>query len=176
MSAATHDALQSVVDGVDAVAVEMESKWGVGRLRLLVADDLRERFDRQARKFNEAIWGSDLESARQHGAAMARAWRALDAAATAAGAQPLQPEVWETATPAGEVIALVRTQPEAAAVARANRAMRVFTLEEVGRVIAAWPELLGKATKTCPGAEIVDVRVKASWDQWTGDSLEGAPL
>ncbi len=49
-------AIRSVIDGVDHVAVEMENKWGVGRLRLLVDDDMRERFDRQAMLFNEAIW------------------------------------------------------------------------------------------------------------------------
>jgi len=40
-------AARSVIDGVDHVAVEMERKWGVGRLRLLVDDDLRQRFDQQ---------------------------------------------------------------------------------------------------------------------------------
>ena len=37
--------LRAALDGVDAVATAMERKWGVGRLRLLVSDDLRARFD-----------------------------------------------------------------------------------------------------------------------------------
>jgi len=41
--------VQSTVDGVDALAVEMERRWGVGRLRLIVDDELRGKFDRQAR-------------------------------------------------------------------------------------------------------------------------------
>ena len=44
--------MQAVADGVDEVAVTMERKWGVDRLRRLVSVDLRERFDRQARKWN----------------------------------------------------------------------------------------------------------------------------
>ena len=40
--------VQSTVDGVDALAVEMERRWGVGRLRLIVDDELRGKFDRQA--------------------------------------------------------------------------------------------------------------------------------
>ena len=52
--------MQAVADGVDEVAVAMERKWGVDRLRRLVSDDLRERFDRQARKWNEALFNYNL--------------------------------------------------------------------------------------------------------------------
>ena len=52
--------IQAVADGVDEVAVAMERKWGVDRLRRLVSDDLREQFDRQARKWNEALFDYDL--------------------------------------------------------------------------------------------------------------------
>ena len=60
-------AIKSVIDGVDHVAVEMENEWGVGRLRLLVGDDMRERFDRQAQLFNEAIITNDVKAVRRHG-------------------------------------------------------------------------------------------------------------
>ena len=43
-------AIQGLVQSVDALTDAMERRWGVGRLRLLVPDDLRERFDRQWRK------------------------------------------------------------------------------------------------------------------------------
>jgi hypothetical protein len=43
------------LDGVDALAAEMERKWGCDRLRLLVAADLREKFDRQRYFLNQAI-------------------------------------------------------------------------------------------------------------------------
>ncbi len=66
-------AIKSVIDGVDHVAVEMENKWGVGRLRLLVDDDLRERFDRQAQLFNEAILFNDAKAVRRHGEGMRKA-------------------------------------------------------------------------------------------------------
>ena len=44
------DRMKAAVDGVDHFACTMEKKWGVGRLRLLVDDDLRCRFDRQHEK------------------------------------------------------------------------------------------------------------------------------
>ena len=37
---------QEAIDDVHMVAVDMERKWGRGRLRLLVDADLREKFDR----------------------------------------------------------------------------------------------------------------------------------
>ena len=39
--------IKAILDGVDAIARQMEGKWGVGRLRLLVGDALRIKFDAQ---------------------------------------------------------------------------------------------------------------------------------
>ena len=50
------------IDGVDAVAIAMEARWGAGRLRLLVDDSLREKFDRQRFLFNAAIWHGDMQA------------------------------------------------------------------------------------------------------------------
>jgi hypothetical protein len=47
--------IRAALDGVDAVATAMERKWGVGRLRLLVGDDLRARFDAQRARLDAAI-------------------------------------------------------------------------------------------------------------------------
>ena len=48
-------AIRAIIDGLDQVAVEMERKWGVGRLRLLVSDLLRAKFDAQKDKLDAAI-------------------------------------------------------------------------------------------------------------------------
>ena len=48
-------AIRAILDGLDHVAVEMERKWGVGRLRLLVSDLLRAKFDAQKDKLDAAI-------------------------------------------------------------------------------------------------------------------------
>ena len=47
----------------------------MGRLRLLVDDDMRERFDRQAQMFNEAVFTNDAEAVRRHGEGMRKAYR-----------------------------------------------------------------------------------------------------
>jgi hypothetical protein len=51
----TYIAGRANIDGADAVAIEMERKWGCDRLRLLVSTELREKFDRQRFLLNQAI-------------------------------------------------------------------------------------------------------------------------
>ena len=146
-----------MIDGVDALAVEMERKWGVGRLRLLVNDGLREKFDRQRLKMNHAIWHGDLDDVRTEAARMTTAWRALDQAATAAGAAHLSPVVLETALSDGTLIAIVRDNVDAAAVTADGRKAQLWTLEEVARVIEAFPAIV-KAKELWPGAAVVATR------------------
>src|SRR6187551_2035131 len=88
----TYIAGRAYVDGADQTAAEMEAKWGVDRLRLLVEPKLRERFDRQRYLFNQAIWHGELEQVRREAGRMVTAWLVLDQAATAAGRQPLDPQ------------------------------------------------------------------------------------
>ncbi len=162
-------AIKSVIDGVDHVAVEMETKWGVGRLRLLVVDDMRERFDRQAALFNEAVFTNDVKAVRRHGEGMRQAWQALDKYASDYRFCRIDPTVWEVNGPDG-VIAVVRTNPEAHAIVREGRAVEVWTLDEVARVIAAHRDTIGEAKRVFPGAEVIDVRVR-SIDEAVGDEL-----
>jgi hypothetical protein len=46
--------IQAMVDGLDQIAVAMERKWGVGRLRLLVSDSLRAKFDEKKDRLDAA--------------------------------------------------------------------------------------------------------------------------
>lgn len=144
----------------DHVAAEMERKWGVGRLPLLVDAEWRDRFVIQRRSLNDAIWKGDVANTRIQSAAMVRGWNKLDELATAAGHAPLDPVVWETVTPDGEVVAIVRTNAEAAAVTRSGRAMQVWTLDEIGKVIGHYAETAGAVKAHFPGAVVEDIRIK----------------
>ena len=66
---------------------------------------------------------------------MARAWRALDAAAEAAGAAPLSPEVWELSLSDGTVVALTRSRAEAYHIANDPRFVATYTLSDVAGLI-----------------------------------------
>ncbi len=125
--------IQAMVEGLDQVAVAMERKWGVGRLRLIVSDFLRAKFDEQKDRLDAAIQSGEERYVAAQVEGMTRAWSALDRAAHDAGEKPLAPEVWECVLPStGEVVSLVRTAAEAHHVARE---CRVFTVDEVAMLI-----------------------------------------
>jgi len=148
---------RSYIDGADETAAEMEAKWGCDRLRLLVSPDMREKFDRQRYLLNQAIWHGELEEVRREAGRMVNAWLALDRAAVAAGKQPLAPEVWEVPLEDGTVAAIVQDHAQARAVVAEGRAVSVFTIEEIGRLLSNYPDI-AKAKLVFPGATITAVR------------------
>jgi hypothetical protein len=160
-SYATYLSGRAVLDGVDALAQEMEAYWGCDRLRLLVPEDMRERFDRQRFKLNSAIMHGDLAEVQREGHRMLLAWRTLHNEATVSGAEKLADEVWETVTDDGTVIAIVRTTAQAQRMGgprhKTGRRMVLYTLDEVARLLTASDAVL-RAKLQWPGAEVVRVR------------------
>ena len=161
-------AIRAIIDGLDQVAVDMERKWGVGRLRLLVSDLLRAKFDVQKDKLDAAIQTNREQYIRAQAEGMKRAWAALDRAATEAGARPLSPEVWECALPSsGEVVSIVRTEVEAHNVCRE---CRVFTLGEIGRLIESLGDTVLEAKRVFPGATVTRIgKPEMDWEK--GDNI-----
>lgn len=88
---------------------------------------------------------------------MVKAYQALDQAATAAGKTGISPDVWEVVLPDGSVAAIVKTNAEAFAVSREGRLAKVYTLDEIGRLIYGFPDI-AKAKEVWPGAEVTAVR------------------
>ena len=161
--------IQAMVEGLDQVAVAMERKWGVGRLRLLVSDFLRAKFDEQRDLLDAAIRSGQENYVRIHCDGMKRAWSALDRAAHDTGQRPLVPEVWECVLPStGEVVSLVRTAVEAHHVARE---CRVFTAEEVAILIDALGDGILDVKQKFPGATVTGIRRKAPVDWERGDEI-----
>lgn len=161
--------IQAMVDGLDQVALAMERKWGVGRLRLLVSDFLRAKFDEQKDRLDAAIQSGEERYVAAQVEGMRRAWSALDHAAHDAGQQPLAPEVWECVLPStGEVVSLVRTEAEAHHVARE---CRVFTMAEVALFIEALGDRVLAVKDRFPGATVTGIRRKAPVDWERGDDI-----
>jgi hypothetical protein len=148
---------QAAIDGVDAIAVRMESKWGCGRLRLLVSTELREKFDRQRYLTNAAIWHGDLEEVRKQSERMVKAWMALDRAAEASGASKLDLRVWELSLEDGSVVALVQSYEDAKAVIAQGREVRVYDLDEIARILNHFHQV-NEVKATFPGAKVEQVR------------------
>ena len=148
---------RAYADEADHTAAEMEAKWGADRLRRLVTADLRERFDRQRYLFNQAIWSGELEDVKRESGRMVKAWGALDRAATMAGRAPLDPKVWEIALPDGTVAAIVPDNDHATRVVADGRAVNVYTLEEIAKLLAGYREL-AVIKHASPGSTVTAVR------------------
>jgi hypothetical protein len=161
--------IKAMVDGLDQVASAMERKWGVDRLRLLVSDFLRARFDEQKDRLDAALRSGEERFVAVQVEGMRRAWAALDRAAHEAGAKPLAPEVWECVLPStGEIISLVRTPEEAHHVAREGR---VFTVAEIAILIEALGDDVLTVKQKFPGAAVTGIRRKAPIDWSRGDDI-----
>src|SRR4029077_2353521 len=99
MTGALGPLAQAAVDWLDEVAIGFERKWGIGRLPKLVDPSLAVRFHGQGDKLHAGLQSGRSEPIHAQGTAMVRAWTALDAAATAAGATVFAPLAWETTLP-----------------------------------------------------------------------------
>lgn len=148
---------RAYVDEADQTAAQMDAKWGVDRLRRLVSPELREKFDRQRYKLNQAIWHGDLEQVRIEAGRMVKAYVALDKAAVLAGAAKLEARVQEVALADGSVAAIVPDDDHARLVQAEGRAVSVYTLAEIARLIDGYPGL-AKILQAKPGAKVVAVR------------------
>jgi hypothetical protein len=144
-------------DGADAMAIDMERKWGAGRLRLLVDVAMREKFDRQRYKYNAALWNADLPTLQEEAARMVIAYNALDRAAEAAGALKLDPRVWEATLADGTVLALVRDMADAHAVVQDGRKMVVFAIGEIVAMLDNYREVI-KVKEAIPGTTVETIR------------------
>ena len=152
---------RSALDEADALEVELELKWGRDRLRLLVSTELREKFDRQRYLTSQARWEGDLEDVRREAQRMVKAWKALDKAAEAAGAEVLDPAIWEVCLADGTVATIVREPQLANRILAEGRRINVYTLEEIATMISAFPEVV-KAKEVFPGAEVTRTKTRVA--------------
>lgn len=150
-------AARSVLAPLDALAHEMEQKWGIGRLQLLVPPEWAEKFHSAFIKLNAAINTGNAVEIRERAEVMMRGWKKLDELATEAGHQPgYTPKVWEVRGPSGRIYAICQTELD-----EKNRSndpdVRVLTLEEVARIIEAWDAdgYITQLRAEFPGSQIV---------------------
>jgi hypothetical protein len=160
---------------LDEVAAACEARWGVDRLPRLVAADLAAKFYSQLDKLNAALEVGSPADIEYHATRMGNAWRALDTAAQAAGARPLEPHYLEGRLPNGTVLVVCGSREEQWALSRENRAAVVWSMEEIARVL--WEFELTNTAKTIfkgafvEQARIDPERVKPPVDWSKGDAL-----
>lgn len=163
---------QEAIDSLDLIAISMERKFGADRLRLLIPEELRTKFDKQRKLTNDAITSGELADVQRECARMQNAWRAADAVASQNPASALPATVWEVPLEDGSVAQIVRESElaglQAAWNVQAGRKCAVYTLEEVGRLLSKFTTLY-EAKHVFPGAVVTAVR------QSVTDPLNGGP-
>jgi len=163
----TYIAGQAELDELNMVAHELERKWGVDRLRMLVPPDMRVKFDRQRYLLNQAIWYGDLHDVIREARRAITAWKACDRVAEASGSSQRAKEVWEVEV-GGLVAAIVPDEASARLVRADGRHLVIYTLDEIGRLLNAYPEIV-RAKQMFEGAEVIRTGREPS------DPLAGVP-
>lgn len=159
-----HYKKRSLTEGLDHLAKQMETKWGVDRLPLLVSDQLRAAFYQQKDLLNEALTSGDLALIDIQVGGMKRAWEALDQAATQSGQPILSADIWEVKLPvSGRVVAFVKTSAEAQAIARPD--LETWTVSEIAQLIDGMDENVRAVKQLFPGAEVTAITKKETPSQ-----------
>lgn len=176
ISEAESRAWAAATAALDRVAVDLEQAWGVNRLPELVAPDLAAKFATAQQQCDEAISSGDIEAAASKAAALARGWRALDAAARAAGHKPADLGVVWFATVQGRSFAVCRHTADVAALAALHRDHEAVSLQELLRLLDATEagRFVAAAKRNFPGATLTAVKpppTKPPADWKRGDDL-----
>ena len=158
------EAVSAALRPLDRVAVEMEAKWGVGRLPRLVAPELAARFGSAKDKLNEAIRANDGAEVAKRAAVLIRGWQALDQAATEAGAEALplrtigvnhEGRSYVVAWDRGDVHKAAMLSPDPS---------RVVTVAELLVAYEALRNRIAGVKQAFPGAEVTRVSIPRGGD------------
>lgn len=160
------DRIQNVLVGHDHWIRALETTWGIGRLAALVSDDTRAKFRRGMTLWQAAVASADPDEIERLAPMIRKTLEIMQREARTAGHAELSPVVWEVQREDGAVIAIVRTQAEATAVAAEGREIEIWTLAEISRVL---PKLVSDVKQSFPGARVERL---TSTDE--GDALDWA--
>ena len=95
-----HDQIDGALKPLDALANDMESRWGRGKLQELVSPETSAKFEAVVQKLNVAILSHDVAEVIKKSTVLIRGWKAMEKEATEAGHNPMPPELWDCHAPA----------------------------------------------------------------------------
>ena len=150
----------------DRVVSDIEKRWGVDRLQELVSENTRRKFHLQREKLWSALTKNDGRVALHEAEVMCRAYAVLEREAKELGCKELTGDYIEGLMPDGKVLAICSDKFEAGKVARDNRDMVVYSIEEIGRILSAKEAMakakindaVAKVKGIFAGAEVVSVK------------------
>lgn len=162
------DQIHGALKPLDAVALDMETQWGVGRLEELVSPDTAAKFEAAKAKLDVAIHEKDVDLVVRRAKNMIAGWKALDAEARKAGHKPAPPELWYATAPDefGDSQMQIVIAKDNSAATLAQTDLPVYTVTEIARIVRSWRAQMDvHAVKDAfPGAEIVKIAQDQEFD------------
>jgi hypothetical protein len=158
------EAVTEALRPLDRIAVEMEGKWGVGRLTRLVTPEIAARFGSAKDKLNDAIRANDGDEVAKRAAVMIRGWQALDKAATEAGCEAL-PLRTVAVQHNGRAYVVVWDRADVHKAAKLSRAPEnVLTVHELLIAYEVLKSKVDGVKQAFPGAELMKVSIPLGGD------------
>lgn len=131
----TWESIYQSLRPLDAIVNKLEQRWGVDRLVSLVTVETAAKFGSAKAKLDAAVQDGDVDLVQKKANVMMRAWMALDKEATSSNATPVKPNIWSAKGDDGQIYAFVQTLAEAQKVSKDSKDVRVFSIDEVVRII-----------------------------------------
>ncbi len=158
------EAVTEALRPLDRIAVEMEGKWGVGRLQRLVTPEIAARFGSAKDKLNDAIRANDGDEVAKRASVLIRGWQALDAAATEAGCEAL-PLRTVAVQHNGRAYVVAWDRSDVHKAAKLSRAPEnVLTVHELLIAYEALKSKIDGVKQAFPGAELTKISIPPGGD------------
>lgn len=154
----------------DKAMRDAERTWGIDRLPELVAPEMAAKFGRAVALLNEALDSGDADKAAAAAANCVKGIAAMDAAARAAGHQPISPDFWEYDLD-GFRFVVIRETAEWPAVAAQRPGWSIYSLREVANALKAYGQTVVAVKDAFPGAEVVAVRKPTKTEEELDDLI-----
>ena len=166
-----YDQVDGALKPLDALALEMETRWGIDRLQELVSPETSAKFEAAKQKLNADILAHNVAGVIERANILMRGWKALEKEAMENGHKPFPPEVWVASVAAenGKEAVNYAIAKDNSAASLSQTDFPVYTLEEVARIIRDFNWGLMKhvdeVKKHFPAAKIVDIKGAVEEDE-----------
>jgi len=156
-----YDQIAGAIKPLDALAVEMEAKWGRGRLQELVSPETSAKFEAAKAKLDVAIHDLDVPLVIQRSKSLMRGWSVMEKEAIEAGHEAAPPDVWYCHAPKengkDEFSCAIAKNASTANLAQTD--LPVYTLDEVARIMRQYrlDTLSNPVKQLFPGSEITNI-------------------
>ncbi len=153
----------------------MDLKWGVGRLPKLVPEAMAQKFGKALAHMNACLDREDPAAAAQAAENCRKGFAAMDAHATASGAQPLPKDVLQYDLD-GEIFTIAKDINAWPSIQQDMPGVRLWSMREVALALKRYGGVVAAVKDAFPGAEISEIRDKPSaLAQSLNDEIPFAP-